>query len=83
MHSFNLCIPSYYVVRRDMYNAGGALYLLASFPDHPGVCVGVRCTSTQPQTSCLLMCAGEMEVVRSPAAGASGRDPLSQPVHCE
>ena len=82
MHSFNLCVPSYYVVRRDMCSVGGALYLLASFPDHPGVCVGVRC-SPQPQTSCLLVCAGEMEVVGSPEAGVIDRDPLSQPVHCE
>ena len=29
------------------------------------------------------VCAGEMEVVRSPKAAVSDRDPLSQPVHCE
>ena len=65
-----------------MCSAGGALYLLASFPDHPGIWLGVGC-SPQPQSSCLLVCAGEMEVVGSPEAGVSDRGPLSQPVHCE
>ena len=39
----------------------------------------------RPITSCLLVCAGEMEVAQSmPEAAVSDKDPvLSQPVHCE
>ena len=37
-----------------------------------------------PKLPCLLVCAGEMEVVHSRSEAAMcERDPLSQPVHCE
>ena len=62
------------------------LSLLCAYMNAVCVCICMaECLSMSPlPPSCLLVCAGETEVVQSRSeAAVSERDPLSQPVHCE